>query len=154
MSGLSMIGASGSVAAPAFDTRAAPKRPAAEARMKFLRVVIAEVLSARGRARRKRHLQVGFSDPEVALRFEIRVDARHGVARVGEQLEYRRQHAVVAQQHLLRDALPERHDLVAVMPRDVERRAVGGVGLPYLGAGADRAIRGTVDRLCVPTLAR
>jgi hypothetical protein len=40
MSGLSMIGASGSEAAWAYDTRAVPKRPAAEARMKLLRVVI------------------------------------------------------------------------------------------------------------------
>src|SRR5512134_2311796 len=103
MSGESMSGASGSEAAWARETSAAPNRPAAEVRKKCLRVVMGprSLVAAGGRgghrglhdagdrSRRaggERHLQVRLRLPEVALRLEVGVDARHRLARVREQL--------------------------------------------------------------------
>jgi len=62
-------------------------------------------------------LQVGFGEPEVALRVEVAVDGADLFARVGQQFEGADQHAVVAQQVLVADALAQRHHLVAIVAR-------------------------------------
>ena len=102
MSGLSMIGASGSEAACTFDTRAAPKNPAAEVRKNCLRSITmrSSSMSAAARgiwrcssgdafdpARRpadQRHLETGLRDRRVRCRsidaLDLEVDA--GVAQV------------------------------------------------------------------------
>src|SRR5688500_8481094 len=88
ISAVSRIGASGSEAAPALETMAAPNSPAAEARMNCLLLVMS-VSPAGSRGRRRcssrhlhcsrrapgeRHLQIGFGKPELARRLDVAVD--------------------------------------------------------------------------------
>src|SRR6266545_4939460 len=150
---LSCVGASGSDAAPARVTRPAPAMAAPAVRMNPRRFIECSPRSMRGGARaatgvgarcdqrrcgclaaRQRELEIGAGEPEITLRLDRCDDARDLLARLGQQLEDARQHAVVAEQRLVGDRLAQRHDLVAVMAREIVGGAIGVVGGAHLGA--------------------
>ena len=97
-------------------------------------------------------VECGLGQPEVAQGFDGGVDAGDLQPRVGEQFEHADEHAVVAQQVLVQDALTQRHDLVTVVAGDVPGRAVGAVGFTHFAAGVDGHVGGLVQGLAVDGL--
>ncbi|CAJ7226688.1 Uncharacterised protein [Burkholderia pseudomallei] len=91
-------------------------------------------------------------EPVVLQRIDIGVHRADLIARVGKQLEHADEHAVVAQQHLVGNRLAQRHDLVAIVLRDVVARHVRRVRFAHFGARVDRRLREPVRRLQVGRL--
>ena len=97
-------------------------------------------------------LEIGVGDPEIAQRFDRCGDRGDLLARVDQELEHADQHGVVAQDVLVRDALAQREDDVAIAACDLVRRAVRGEPLAHFGAGRERHLRGALDALHVRRL--
>jgi hypothetical protein len=98
------------------------------------------------RAADQHGVERGVREPEIALRLDGADDRADALARIGQKFEHAREHAVVAQQVFFGDRLPQRHDLVAVVTRQVEPRAIGVVRLAHLRAGLDRNLRRPIER--------
>src|SRR5688572_22894730 len=117
-----MLGASGTAACATRLTAAAPSiaAPAVFRKLRLVFMIPSRLVAATAGGRRRCFggpgraadrpareacLQFRVGDPEIAQRSKIGIDGDDLLARIGEQLEHAGEHAVVAQEHLLRNAL-------------------------------------------------
>ena len=80
----------------------------------------------------QRGLQSRLGQPELLQRRDGAHDAGGLRARIGQQLEHADQHAVVAQQVFLADALLRGQDVIAVVRSHIPGGAVGRIAFPQV----------------------
>ena len=94
-------------------------------------------------------VELRFGDPEIPHALNVAIEGRRLITGAGQQLENADLRRVIAQQILLHDGFAQRQLLVALLLRQLECRAVAGIGQPNLRARLNGGLRESIDRLRV-----